>query len=96
MLRGIKTTYYPSTSQTVTVGAASAATTNAVGAHTSVVRLHADTDCFIAIAKAPTATTSDMFLPSGQTEYIRVHPGQKVAAIQDSAAGTLYVTEMTL
>lgn len=90
-----ETTYYPGTSQTVSVSGTSAATTNAVGSYINKVRLRSTTDCFIKFAKSPTATTSDMFLPAGETEYFDVKPGQKVAAIQSSASGTLYVTEMT-
>lgn len=94
-MRGQKVTYYPTTTQVVTVGAASAATTNAVGAETHIVRLVSTTDCHITFAGTPTATTSDWLLPSGVVEYMTIRPGQKVAAIQNSAGGSLYVTEMT-
>jgi hypothetical protein len=36
-----------------------------------------------------------MFLPSNVVEYFRVTPGHKIAGIQRSASGNLYVTEMT-
>lgn len=87
--------YYPSTTQSVATGAASAAITNPVGDHIQVVRLVATAACHVAFGDAPAATASDMYLPADEPEYFTIHPGQKVAAIQDSAAGVLYVTEMT-
>ena len=80
--------------QTAAYTATSAAITNAVGAGVSVVRLVATSACHIKVAVTPVATTSDMLLPANTVEYIAIAPGQKVAAIQNSAAGTLHVTEM--
>lgn len=87
--------YRPDTTQTVTVGTTSAATTNGVGAQTYVVRLISTTACHVAFGAAPTATTSDMYLAANREENFVVTPGQKVAVIQNAAAGMLYVTEMT-
>jgi hypothetical protein len=86
---------YPSTTQTISVGATSAATTNPVSSYINVVRLISTTNCHVVIAKAPTATASSMYLAANREEYFVIKPGEKVAAIQDTAAGTLYVTEMT-
>jgi hypothetical protein len=47
----------------------------------------------IAFGAAPTATTSDFFLPAATTIAFRITPGHKVAGIQASAAGTLRVSE---
>lgn len=80
--------------QTITTGAASAAVTNPFGAYTSVVRLCATAACHIKVAATPTATTSDPYLPANVDWFIEVAPGQKVAAIQNAAAGVLHVTEM--
>lgn len=87
--------YYPRTTQTITVGTASAAITNAVGANIGVVRLISTTACHIKIAQTPTATTSDAYMAAGREEYFTIHPGEKVAAIQNAASGTMYVTEMS-
>lgn len=87
--------YYPKTTQTVTVGAASAATTNAVGSNIHAVRLISTTACHIKIEQAPTATTSDFLMAANREEYFTIHPGEKVAVIQNAAGGTLYVTELT-
>jgi len=86
--------YYPLTTQTVAFLITSVASTNAVGAQTKRVRLVATTDCHIAFGVSPTATTSDMYLAADREEIFKIKPGQKVAAIRNTADGTLYVTEM--
>lgn len=85
----------PAASQSVAIGATSAQATDAIGAGIRVVRLVATSDCHVKIGSNPTATTADLFLPAGCVEWLIAHPGQKVAAIQSSASGTLYVSEMT-
>jgi hypothetical protein len=79
-------------SQTVAIGVTSAAST-AFGTETLVVRLYADQDCFVEIGASPTASSADAFLPSGVIVYHGCEPGDKVAVIQDTTAGTLYITE---
>lgn len=86
--------FTPSTNQTITVGVASVALTNPFGTYTTVVRLCSTTACHIKLAASPTATTSDPYLPANTPWFIEVAPGQKVAAIQNAAGGTLHVTEM--
>lgn len=81
--------------QTVSVSGTSAAVATAFGAGTSILRLVSTTACFIKFGAAPTATASDMLLPANVVEYFGTTPGVKVAALQQSSAGTLYVTEMT-
>ena len=82
------------TSQTITTGVASALLTNPFGTYTTVVRLCATAACHVKVGAAPTATTSDPYLPADTPWFIEVAPGQKVAAIQTTAAGVLHVTEM--
>jgi|GEM_PF-1073883 len=81
------------TVSTVSVSSSSAQS-SAHAATTNVIRLVSTTDCHIAFAASPTATTSSMYLPANQVEYFLVTGGEKVAAIRASADGTLYVTEM--
>ena len=83
------------TAQTITTSGTSAATTNAVGSQTYAVRLHTTEDCFITCGASPTATTSHTFLAADTTEYFRISPGEKIAAIQSTTAGTVYVMECT-
>lgn len=87
----------PETTQTVTFSGTSAATSNALGKHVVVIRVLASEDCFIKIdTGTPTATTDDLPLASGVPEYFRVdgYKTLKVAAVQSSTGGNLYVTEM--
>jgi hypothetical protein len=80
--------------QSVAVSGTSAQST-AVSAATGYVRLFATTLCHIRIGSNPTATTSNMPLGANVPEYFVVPSGMKVAAIQNSASGTLYITEVT-
>jgi len=67
--------------------------TNALGAQTYKVRVVTTTDAFIT-TDGTTATSAGAYLPALAVEYFTVSPGQKISAIQVSAAGTLYVTEI--
>ena len=80
--------------QTITTSGSSAAISTAFASATRIVRIVATEDVNIKFGSAPTATTSDPFIPANQVEYFKVTSGEKVAAIQNSAAGTCYVTEM--
>ena len=84
------------TVQQITTDAASVAVTNPFGAQTYQVRIAITANgCFFRVGDGtPTATASDSFLPIQTIDYITVTPGQKLAAIQNAAAGTLTVTEM--
>lgn len=82
------------TTQSATFTTTAGTITNAVGAQTYRVRVAATTDAFIAIGKAPTATTSDAPVFAGVPEYFTIAPGEKVSALQISAGGTVYVTEI--
>ena len=74
----------------------SSAASAAFGAQTYKVRLVATTDCRIRISDGtPTAVATDSYLPASAAEYFTVTPGQKVAAMQVSSAGTLNVTEIS-
>lgn len=56
----------------------------AFGSNTKLIRVHTDSICSIAFGANPTATTNNMRLAAGQTEYFAVQPGQKVAAITNT------------
>ncbi len=86
--------FYPATTQ-IKAYTTSAAITNAFAESTHIIRVVASTACHIKIAKTPTATTSDPYLPADVVEYFIVNPGQKIAAVQVSDGGNLNVTEMT-
>ena len=80
--------------QTITTSGSSAAISTAFASGTRRVRIVATEDIHLKFATSPTAATSDPFLPANQVEYFKVTAGEKVSAIQNSAAGTVYVTEM--
>lgn len=87
----------PSTTQTVTISGVSAATANALNKSTIVIRVLSTTACFINIGTGtPTATTSGTPIAANIPEYFRVNGYEtiKVAGIQLSSGGSLYVTEM--
>jgi hypothetical protein len=95
-IRNVEPIFRPDTTQSVAVSASSAATSAGIGAQSYAIRLFSTTDCFVKLGPAgTTATTSDMLFPANHVEYFRATPGQYVAAIQLTANGTLYVTELT-
>lgn len=83
-------------SQNVAIGAASAAVTNPFGTETFQILLVATSACHVRIdSGTPTAVATDTLLPANFPLYFTVTPGQKVAVIQDIAAGNLSVTELS-
>lgn len=69
------------------------AVSSAWASTTRVVFVFATTDCYVAFGSNPTATVNDHFLPGGIRVPWGVVPGEKVAVIQSSAAGVLYISE---
>lgn len=51
---------------------------------TKFIRVQADSICSIAFGVDPTATTDDLRLTAGQTEYFGVNPGDIVSAITNT------------
>ena len=87
------------TSQTVSItstSTASSATSAAADGDQSiqVVTLYATVDCFLAFGSSPTATSAGHFVGGGERMYMRMAPGDKVAAIRSGTDGTLYMTEL--
>jgi len=61
------------------------------------VRLVATSDCWVAFGANPAAviaSTACILLPAAIPEYFWVYPGERVAVTQNSAAGSLNITEM--
>lgn len=85
---------YPGVSQKKAFNGTSAQST-AVGISTSIVRLVATEDCHLAFGTNPTAVADGtcMFLPADTECYIGIQPSHKIAVIQDSAGGDLFITE---
>ncbi len=64
--------------------------------HCFEVRLVATEDCFVEFGSNPTAAANTSMLISGDKgeRYFHIHPGEKVAVIEGSTGGTLYITPM--
>jgi len=75
---------------------ATAVASSAFGAQTFTIRIASPISAgvYYAIGVAPTATTSDSFLPNTWVEYVRVSPGEKISAITLAGTGNLSVTEV--
>ncbi len=79
----------PGATQKVTIGSTSTSST-AVSAQ--VVRLVATADCHIAFGSAATADATSLLLPANMPEYFACDANDRVAVIQDTAGGALYIT----
>lgn len=65
--------------------------------NTTHVRVVGTSDCWIAFGANPTAAvggSASMLLPAGVPEYFWVAPGERIAVIQNSGAGTLSIAEL--
>jgi hypothetical protein len=70
----------PGTNQVVNYAGGTTQST-AFKSNTTMVRLHTDSICSYKFGINPTATTTEARMAAGQTEYFRVLPGNKVAAV---------------
>lgn len=86
----------PGGGQVVAVGAASAAST-AMNAHSGTVRLVSTVDCFVEFGGPGTtpvaAANTGMYLPAFVPEYFYTGPNTRVAVIQSTGAGSLYISQ---
>ena len=82
----------PSTTTTVSVSGV-AASTSAITGDVRVIRIVSTVD--INYVLNGTATTSDVYLPSGSIEYIHILDRDYVSVISGGTAGTVYITEMS-
>lgn len=73
----------PLAEQTVAIGGASAQS-SAFNGSTTVIRVHTDAICSRAIGANPTATADTARMAAGQTEYLGVKGGHKIAIITNT------------
>ena len=68
--------------QTIAIGASSVSSAT-LNAKTTMVRIHSDAICSIAVNTTPTATATNRRMTAGQTDYIAVpaNSGFKIAVI---------------
>ena len=67
-----------------TVSFSSSTQSSAFNGQTRYIRVHTDAICSILVGSNPTATTSTQRMVAGQTEYIGVTPGHKIAAVTNT------------
>lgn len=85
-------TFYPGNSQKVNTSAV-AAQSATFETGVSVIRLFATKDCYVKFGTNPTATTSDMFIPSDIIQFVGVREGHKLSVIRDTEDGVLHIVE---
>jgi hypothetical protein len=76
---------------TVIVTSAGTSVASSAFAQDTICRIVSNADCHYKISAAPTASTSDVFLPSKAGEQILIKKGNKIAVI---GTVTLYVTPL--
>jgi len=83
----------PSTAKKITTSGTSSVVTLAAG--TTRVSIYATKAAYFSLGTGSlVATTSDFFIGDGERLDFNVTAGGKIAAIQDSAAGVVYITEL--
>ena len=85
-------TFYLGTAHTISLSGSSQQT-SAFDSKTSLVTVFSTEDCFIQIGENPTASTSTNFIPGDIQFVFATYGGWKIAAIQGSGGGTLYISE---
>lgn len=87
------TTFLPGITQVVPYTAAHAESTVIAG---TKVRIVCTTAAMVLFGTAPVATTVlGMPMTANVPEYFDITPGHKISAIELSADGTMYITEMS-
>ena len=83
-------------SQSITTSGTSAVMSSAIAASTYAVLITASADAYVTFGSAPTATAANgVMLAAAWPTFYRNSPGEKVADLQVSGAGTEYVSELT-
>ena len=79
--------------QVVAYTATSAVTSAAIGS--TLVRLNCTTDCWVEVGTSPTAVvTTSTYLAIGNVLYVLIKDTDKIAAVRNTADGTLAITVM--
>ena len=74
---------------------ASAAPSAAFANGINAIRIASSTACYYKIGATPVATTSDVYLPANEIEYLIVNQGQKISFIRVSTDGIASVTQIS-
>lgn len=84
--------YLKNESQKISFNGTSAQS-SAFGSGTTLVRCYSAVACYIARGVNPTASATTIYWPAGLLDYVGVLPGEKIAVIQESSAGTFHISE---
>lgn len=82
------------TQQNVAYTGTAGVITNPVGTETYKIRVLVTTDAWVTTDGTTPSATAGAYVPALAPEYFTVTPGQTPKAVQVSANGTLYVTEL--
>jgi len=68
----------------------------AIAAECFMVEVVASQNCYISIEAAPVATAvNGMYIVKDWPYFVKVTPGEKIAAIKVTTAGNLYISQLT-
>jgi hypothetical protein len=68
----------------------------AIAAECFMVEVVASENCYISIEAAPVATAvNGMYIVKDWPYFVKVTPGEKIAAIKVTTAGSLYISQLT-
>ena len=82
--------------QTISTSGTSAQTSNAISDQIYAATITSSEDAYITFGANPTSTaTNGYYLLKDWPVEFQIRPGEKVAAIQVSTGGTVYVSELT-
>jgi len=88
-------TLAPIAADTIAIGATTAVKSADFTAGVKIVELRPTAACFIAFGDgAAAATANDFFLHAGERVTYHIRTNTRVAVLQESSAGTLYLTEL--
>lgn len=84
------------TVQTVSFTGTAGTVTNGFGSETRAILIRVTADAHVRIGQSPTAVSTDTLIKATDSPLVfGCSPTDKISAIQDSAGGTLYVTELS-
>lgn len=85
----------PGSGQNITTSGTAANNSTDFAANTQIIRICATQAIRYRVGFSATAVATDTRLPADAVEYIGIVKGERLSVIQESAAGTVSVTEMT-
>lgn len=82
-------------SQNITTSGTAANNATAFGDNVSIIRITATEDIRYRIGPTAVAVATDTFLPAGAVEYVGIADADRLSVIQDTAPGSVNVSECT-